>query len=310
MIPRGSEPPGIGASEGYRRIVDRPPKDTPGGAVKQLRVFLDFDGTLVGPNVAIELVERFCEDGQRVAHEVDEELHAGRLTLREAWARQVALIPPGRVDEMVQFAVREIPLRKGAREFLGLLRDYSVPTAIVSGGLDFFIRPVLEREGLDFPLFSDTVQSDAEGRLSVAHPFGHSSCRLCGICKAQVIVGNGSYGIRNVFVGDGSTDKYAAEVADIVFARHRLKLYCESAGIPFFPFEGFEPVTSQVGRWLSGVEPLPPRRPAGISASVCPISSALSAVGAGPLPPGQSPPWGPGGPFQGNISDEARGPAV
>ena len=118
------------------RLEDPPPRrDAP-----RLQVLLDFDGTLVEPNVAIVLVERFCIDGPRIAHEVDLDLHAGRITLREAWARQVALLPPTRLDEMTEFVVREIPLRKGALQLLGLLREFQVPTAIVSGGLEFFIR--------------------------------------------------------------------------------------------------------------------------------------------------------------------------
>jgi 2-hydroxy-3-keto-5-methylthiopentenyl-1-phosphate phosphatase len=242
----------------------------------RLQVLLDFDGTLVEPNVAIVLVERFCPDGDRVAHEVDQELHAGRLTLREAWARQVALLPPDRLEEMSEFVVREIPLRRGARRFLGLLQEFQVPTAIVSGGLDFFIRPVLAREGIRYPLFADGIVSGPDSQLQVVHPYGHPTCRLCGICKAQVTIGFGKPGISTVFIGDGSTDKYAAEVAEIVFARHRLRDYCARSGIPFYPFEDFDPVTDRLRRWLTGAEPVPRPRPRGLSTSACPISQELA----------------------------------
>ena len=228
------------------------------------------------PNVAIVLVERFCTDGQRVAHEVDTELHAGRMTLREAWARQVALLPPARLDEMTEFVVREIPLRRGARRLLGLLREFDVPTAIVSGGLEFFIRPVLAREGLEYPLFADGIEYESPTQLRVVHPYGHPTCRLCGICKANVTVGFASPGVTTVFIGDGSTDKYAAEVAEIVFARHRLKEYCARSGIPFFPFEEFDVVTDRLSGWLTGADPLPPPRPRGLPQSACPISQDLA----------------------------------
>jgi 2-hydroxy-3-keto-5-methylthiopentenyl-1-phosphate phosphatase len=241
-----------------------------------LQVLLDFDGTLVEPNVAIVLVERFCADGHRVAHEVDEALHAGKLTLREAWARQVALLPPDRLDEMVEYVIREIPLRDGAGPLLSLLQEYAVPTAIVSGGLDFFIRPVLKREGISYPLFADSMESDGSGGLRVFHPFGHPTCRLCGICKAQVTLDHAPPGVHTVFIGDGSTDKYAAEVAEIVFARRRLKDYCERSQIPYYAFENFDPVTAQLRQWLSGAEPMPHLRPRGLPTSACPISRDLA----------------------------------
>ncbi|MGC2289821.1 MAG: HAD-IB family phosphatase [Thermoplasmata archaeon] len=254
----------------------------PIGNGPRLQVLLDFDGTLVEPNVAIVLVEKFCADGLRVAHEVDEELHAGKITLREAWTRQVALLPPDRLPEMIEFVVREVPLRRGADRLLGLLREYTVPTAIVSGGLDFYIRPLLARDGITYPLFADGVEHDAESRLRVVHPYGHPTCRLCGICKANVTVGFATPGVSTVFIGDGSTDRYAAEVAEIVFARRRLKDYCARSGIPFFPFEDFDPVTDQLRGWLTGAEPFPPPRPRGLGTSACPISQGLAHEAADP----------------------------
>ena len=60
-----------------------------------------------------------------------------------------------------------------------------------------------------------------------------------------------------IFIGDGSTDRFAAEVADIVFARRRLLRYCQTQGIECYPFEDFHPVTTQLRAWLEGAQPLP-----------------------------------------------------
>ncbi len=265
------------------------------------RVFVDFDGTLVEPNVAILLVERFCPGGETVAHEVDLQLHSGQITLRQAWDRQAALLPGDRIGEMRQWAVDNVPLRQGAREFLALLGRHQIPTAIVSGGLDFYIRAVLDREKIDLPFVSDSLRNRPDGSVEVLHPYGHASCRLCGICKAQVIRSPSPAGQHTVFLGDGSTDRYGAEVADIVFARHRLKTFCERSGVPFIAFEGFPTVTAQFERWLAGREPVPSRGTLGLASSPCPISTDLAAVGRpGPsgqrgaaLPPGSAPPIPP-----------------
>lgn len=244
------------------------------------RFLLDFDGTLVGPNVAILLVEEFCPNGTELAHSVDIELHEGKITLREAWARQAALLPPDRIPEMAAWAVRNAPLRGGALELLDLLKRHRVPTTVVSGGLDFYIRPVLKNAGLDLPVLCDAMERTAEGRLRVLHPYGHPTCRLCGICKAQITRAEEGADHRTVFAGDGSTDRYAAEVADVVFARRRLKTYCETSGVPFYPFEEFGPVTDRMARWLDGSDPLPERRHVGLATSACPISQDLARVGA------------------------------
>lgn len=247
----------------------------PSVAPPPYRMFLDFDGTLVEPNVAVELVERFAPDGARVAHEVDEELHQGKITLREAWERQAALLPWSKVAAMTDYVVREIPLRVGARELLDVLRAHDVPVVVLSGGLDFYIRAILEREALDLDFLSDTAVRTGNGGLKVEHPHGHPVCRQCGICKAQAIESPHPRADRTIFVGDGSTDRFAAEVADVVFARRRLLKYCETRGIRCYPFEDFRPVTRQVRAWLEGAEPAPPRRVRGLVDSPCPISRSV-----------------------------------
>ena len=242
-----------------------------------LRVMIDFDGTLVAPNVAILLVEEFAPDGKRVAHEIDQLLHSGQIGLREAWQREVALLPPQRLPEMARFVREQVPLRQGARDFVSLMRAHGVDLRVLSGGLEFFIREVLARERLDLPVFADQLVVQPSGRAEVVHPFGHATCRLCGICKAGLVARNGGRE-RTVFIADGSTDRYGAEVADIVFARHRLLAYCRTSQIPCFAFEDFRPVTEQFRRWLDGAEPLPPYRSRGLGTSLCPISRGL--VGA------------------------------
>jgi len=244
------------------------------------RMLIDFDGTLVEPNVAIILVEEFCPDGRRVAHEIDELLHNGTITLREAWQRQVDLLESARLPEMAKWAVENSPLRPGALELVALLARHRIPTTIVSGGLDFYIHPILRHAGIDLPVLSDSVEPDGRGGLTLLHPYGHPTCRLCGICKAQVAYPPAPPRLRTAFAGDGSTDRYAAEAADLVFARRRLKLYCDKAQIPYYPFEDFFPVIDQLSRWLERGEALPALRPLGVATSACPIS--LSLVGAAP----------------------------
>ncbi len=244
------------------------------------RIFLDFDGTLVESNVAVDLVERFAEDGVRVAHETDIQLHQGEITLRQAWERQAALLPWDRVPAMTEFVVREIPLRVGAREMIDLLRAHSVPVVVLSGGLDFYIRAILDREGLEYPFLSDTANRGPKGKLLVDHPHGHPTCRQCGICKAQAIGMPLPVADRTIFIGDGSTDRFAAEVADIVFARRRLLAYCRAHGIDCFEFEDFRPVTERLRRWLENNEPLPPHRTRGLVDSICPISRDLRSAAA------------------------------
>lgn len=240
-----------------------------------MRVWVDFDGTLVEPNVAILLVEEFGRDGRAVAREVDDLLHRGVITLREAWEREVAVLPADRLEEMVEFATAHAPLRSGAPELVALLDRHRIPTTVISGGVDFYIRPILERARIRWPFLSDALVRGPDGKLGVAHPHGHPTCRLCGICKAQAV--RPGPGRLEVFIGDGSTDRYAAEVADVVFARGRLRAYCDRRGIAHRAFEDFRPVISWLEATLQGTPVSPEERGRGLVDSACPISRAVAA---------------------------------
>jgi 2-hydroxy-3-keto-5-methylthiopentenyl-1-phosphate phosphatase len=244
---------------------------------KPFAVWIDFDGTLVEPNVAMVLVERFGENGVEAAREVDELLHAGTITLRQAWEREVAILPPDRLEEMARYAVEHSPLRAGARDLITLLDRHSVATTVISGGVDFYIEPILRREGIRWPYLSDRLTRTPGGALGVDHPYGHPTCRLCGICKAQAVRGPDAARSTSVFIGDGSTDRYAAEVADVVFARRRLLQYCQKQGIPHLAFEDLSPVVDWFAERLdSSGSTAGGRRTLGLADSPCPISRSLT----------------------------------
>jgi 2-hydroxy-3-keto-5-methylthiopentenyl-1-phosphate phosphatase len=243
------------------------------------QLWIDFDGTLVVPNVAVVLVEEFGKDGARVARETDEQLHRGEITLRQAWERELAVLPADRLEEMATYARDHTPLRPGAQRLIEVVTRRRIPTAVVSGGVDFYIHPILEREHIDWPVFSDSLLRGRNGELKVAHPHGHATCRLCGICKAQLVLGGP--GRSTIFVGDGSTDRFAAEVADHVFARHRLLAYCTARGIAALPFETLDTVADWLEAANGGGDPPEVAGRRGLSGSPCPISRDLaSSTGA------------------------------
>jgi 2-hydroxy-3-keto-5-methylthiopentenyl-1-phosphate phosphatase len=246
---------------------------------KPYAVWIDFDGTLVEPNVAMVLVEEFGANGVEVAREVDEQLHAGKITLRQAWEREVAILPPDRLEEMARYAVDHSPLRAGARELIALLDRHRVSATVISGGVDFYIEPILRREGIRWPYLSDRLIRTPGGTLGVEHPYGHPTCRLCGICKAQAVRGPDAAQSTSVFIGDGSTDRYAAEVADVVFARRRLLNYCRERGVPHLPFENLHPVREWFALRLESATPADEARHAlGLADSACPISHSLAGA--------------------------------
>jgi 2-hydroxy-3-keto-5-methylthiopentenyl-1-phosphate phosphatase len=47
-----------------------------------------------------------------------------------------------------------------------------------------------------------------------------------------------------IFLGDGLSDRFAVEAADLVFAKHRLLAYCREKRIACVPFENFAEIAA------------------------------------------------------------------
>ena len=54
-----------------------------------------------------------------------------------------------------------------------------------------------------------------------------------------------------VFVGDGLSDRYAAQSADLVFAKGKLAAYCREQSIDHTLFEDLGEVAAHLERWLT-----------------------------------------------------------
>jgi 2-hydroxy-3-keto-5-methylthiopentenyl-1-phosphate phosphatase len=199
---------------------------------------VDFDGTVTEQDLLDTIAQTFGDED--VYREVDEGLDDDSLTLNEVIRREFEPVraPLGEVRDWVLENVR---VRPGFRELVELARERAWRIVVVSSGFRELIEPVLEREGLgDLELLSNTVDPDADGwkvRFRVSE-----ACEVCGQpCKRSTAAALAD-GTELVYVGDGYSDRCAAEVADVVFARRGLASYLEDRGVPFERFEDFHSV--------------------------------------------------------------------
>jgi len=84
----------------------------------------------------------------------------------------------------------------------------------------------------------------ADGRWSLQFlddtPWGHDKSRAVRQAKSE--------GYRVIFLGDGLSDRGAAESADLVFAKSGLARYCAEQQIPHKPFGSFVEVQHELSR--------------------------------------------------------------
>lgn len=205
-------------------------------------VLIDFDGTITLEDTTDGLFARFADPSWR---ELDAAWARGELSTGEQVRACYAMV---RADHAtINAYLDSLPIDQTFPAFVAACRKQGWPLQIVSDGLDYHIEHVLRRNGLDgLPVTSNHLHFEHETRVFAFPSMCPFDCPLGkrseGICKRLVVERTATNGARTVFVGDGTSDRCAVSVADWVFAKGSLALYCQQRGIAFTPFETFADV--------------------------------------------------------------------
>jgi HAD superfamily phosphoserine phosphatase-like hydrolase len=204
----------------------------------------DFDGTVSPSDIGAAFAERFSPAGEssRVPELAD--WLAGRCGHRALTRAQCARVRAGREEALV-FA-RGFALDPAFAPFAREVLARGDAVMVVSEGFDFYLRELLERDGLGaLPWAANHLRFDADGRVTPEFPFADPACDDCGNCKARHVRHWQASGHRVVLVGDGASDRHGAQAADHVLARGTLLEWCRAGGMPpqtFEPIASFEDV--------------------------------------------------------------------
>lgn len=215
--------------------------------MKTIHFFLDFDGTISTTDVVDLVLENFADESWK---RVEAEWAAGKIGSRECLSRQAALI---QTDEAaLRNLVSKVQVDPYFVPFLKKAEELGVLVTIVSDGFDVLIEEVLKNNLENktthvkaLPIFSNILQKTATGfKAEFADP---AVCvHGCANCKPLVMKKMSSTGDAVFFVGDGLSDRFAAEKAHVVFAKGKLQQYCEDKKIHHIPYKDFNKITE----WL------------------------------------------------------------
>ncbi|MGA8185941.1 MAG: MtnX-like HAD-IB family phosphatase [Terriglobia bacterium] len=227
-----------------------------GKSVLKPVVFSDFDGTITRLDVTDEILKQYADPAWR---DVEEQWRRGEIGSRECFERHAALV---RVTaKQLNALIDSIPLDPDFPEFFHFLKARQLPFYIVSDGFDYVIRRVLKQVGADGELrngrhlFSTGLELEA-GRVRAVFPHSNHGCKHgCATCKPAIIRRVREKQQPVVFIGDGLSDRFAVEEADIVFAKNELLAYCGERGLACRPFETFGDVQKALAEFLKDGSP-------------------------------------------------------
>ena len=151
---------------------------------------------------------------------------------RNAVYRAMRWVKTAPIDEVAGWLRENLELRPGFHDLAEAYRPL-----IVSSNFRQLIEPILEREGVELEVrANDVTWSPAGWRATFRNG---DVCGTCGEpCKRADLPADGEV----VYVGDGYSDRCAAQAADRIFARDSLARYLDEQGVAYEPFDDLDDV--------------------------------------------------------------------
>jgi 2-hydroxy-3-keto-5-methylthiopentenyl-1-phosphate phosphatase len=186
---------------------------------------------------------RHYSDGAELAR-LDALSDAGRIGSRELMQWDMDVLP--RDAELLRREAAEMPQDGAFPAFVDAVQARGAHVEVVSDGFGFYVASNLAALGVDDVFIATNENRVGEGSAGMSFPFGHPSCFVCGTCKRERVRLHQAAGRVVVFIGDGTSDRYAAAHADVVFAKGSLARICSATGWPFTAWESFADIAARV----------------------------------------------------------------
>ncbi|TYR79805.1 2-hydroxy-3-keto-5-methylthiopentenyl-1-phosphate phosphatase [Priestia megaterium] len=212
--------------------------------MSQVKIFCDFDGTITNSDNIISIMKKFAPPQWE---KIKDDVLTERVSIQEGVGRMFSLLSTDLKEEIVSYILQTSKIRDGFDEFITYAKERGIPLYIVSGGIDFFVKPLLD--GRIDEQFLYCNESDFSG-ASITITWPHScddQCRnACGCCKPSIIRQLATHQDFKIVIGDSITDLQAAKMADVIIARDFLIEKCEELELPYRPFATFHDVIEHI----------------------------------------------------------------
>ena len=203
-------------------------------------IFCDFDGTITTKDNIMAIMKKFAPAEWEP---IKDQILGQQISIQQGVTQLFNLLSTDQKDEITQFVLDQAQIRQGFEDFVAYTKSQQIPLFIVSGGIDFFVKPLLKDYISEEHIYCN-VADFSRDTISIEWP--HTCDELCsngcGCCKPSIIRKLSEDNTYKIVIGDSITDLQAAKLADKVIARDFLSEKCEELNIEFEPFETFKDV--------------------------------------------------------------------
>lgn len=201
-------------------------------------VATDFDGTVTKQDSLKLLLDHFAGSAW---HPIEEAMKSGVLPERVGLKQAMDCLQIS-FQEARDFILANVELDPDFIGFVEWTKQENVSLAILSGGFQEFIYPLLEKYGIEgVEVLANSVHVD-NGSWKVLARKGPRMCENLSHCKCASMLRLRKDHRPVIYIGDGHSDRCAVGRAELVFAKSWLAEFCQSQSIEFIPFRRFQEV--------------------------------------------------------------------
>ena len=202
-----------------------------------------IDGTITKEDVGEQMFLKFGEE-KRVT-EIIKKFLADEIPSRQCWEELCASVKIKGLNELDDF-IETMQVEDTFHHLVDYCESNNMKLFILSDGFDYYIKKILEKYGLlHLPFYANEL-SISDNRFVPSFPFEIENCAGSANCKWAHIISNSADNDFTVYVGDGYSDRHAAQFCDFIFAKSDLLKFCEINRISFYPFEDFDDVIDRL----------------------------------------------------------------
>jgi len=203
-------------------------------------IFCDFDGTITTKDNIMAIMKKFAPPEWEP---IKDQILGQEISIQQGVTQLFNLLSSDQKDEITQFVLNQAQIREGFEEFVAYTKAKHIPLFIVSGGIDFFVKPLVKDHIEDERIYCNEADFSGETiTITWPHTCDEHCSNGCGCCKPSILRKLSDDNTYKIVIGDSITDLQAAKLADKVIARDFLIEKCEELNIPFEPFETFTDV--------------------------------------------------------------------
>jgi 2-hydroxy-3-keto-5-methylthiopentenyl-1-phosphate phosphatase len=197
----------------------------------------DFDGTLTEEDVSFALLDAFADGDWR---QLFERYRQSKMTVGDFNSKAFAMVKASR-EELLRVAREQVKLREGLRNLVNFCQGSGTRFLIVSNGLDFYIKAILEDVGLgNLEVYAARTEFSPDGlKVNYIGPEGKVLKKGFKEAYTKLFL---NQGYQVVCIGNGPSDYFPAALSQHVFARDGLADICKTKKLKCQPFEDLNDV--------------------------------------------------------------------